>query len=75
MEGQEIIRACMLEPGNIFKRGRVVYKVSAILDGRIHYAQIRTDGRKNSWVQIMGANSREKLILITNKTKQNEHQN
>lgn len=71
MEGEEIIRAYMLEPGDIFKIHGTVFLARKIENGRIYY----TDLRHGQRLCDMGANSQERLILITNKTKQNEHQN
>lgn len=73
MEGEEIIRAYLLEAGDVFKRGAYKYRVRNVYKGKIYYYHLQEDG--GATMQQMGANSREKLILITNKTKQNEHQN
>lgn len=76
MENQEIIRAYLLEPGDIFKIREQYFVVTGIEDNRILYKYLHLQfGCRSGYVQEMGANSREKLILITNKTKQNEHQN
>lgn len=61
----------MLEPGDLFRLGNVVFQVRSIENGRIYYWYPAVKNR----VYDMGANSQERLILITNKTKQNEHQN
>lgn len=68
----------MLEPGDVFKLGSTLFRVSNVENGLIYYYRhypeyIRcfTSGKAST----MGANSQERIILITNKTKQNEHQN
>lgn len=66
----------MLEPGDIFRLLGISYRVHRIKEGLIYFGSLEAHlsgsrGRLNE----MGANSQERLILITNKTKQNEHQN
>lgn len=76
MEVEEVIRAFVLKPGNIFKLGRTKYKVRRIENGKIYYYYFSpSDPVSGRPLETMGAHSNQKLILITNKTKQNEHQN
>lgn len=73
-----MIRAYLLEPGDLFRINFSVFKVSKIEDGRIYYHRYYPEcvsSKISGKVETMGANSQERLILITNKTKQNEHQN
>lgn len=76
MESQEMIRAYLLEKGDIFKITGRKYIAHKIENGKIFYHPVKEENSKSfARHSTMGANSREKLILITNKTKQNEHQN
>lgn len=66
----------MLEPGDIFSLSGTLHKVIRIQKDRIYYRYIFSGNNEAAGaLQSMGANSSEKLILITNKTKNNEHQN
>ncbi len=72
MESEEIIRAFLLEPGDLFRLGNVLFRVSKIENGQLYYHRYypANIGQKVSGkAETMGANSREKLILITNKNK------
>lgn len=66
----------MLEEGDVFMVCGMSYWVYRIENGVIYYGSLeaRLSGSRGR-LNEMGANSQEKLILITNKTKQNEHQN
>lgn len=63
----EIIRAYLLEKGDIFRLQNVLYYVQKIEKGVIYYgfvSQLVNGGTAN---HTMGAKSREKILLITNK--------
>lgn len=63
----EIIRAYLLEKGDIFQLQNVSYYVQKIEEGVIYYgfvSQLENGGTAN---HTMGAKSREKILLITNK--------
>jgi len=71
MEG-EIIRAYMLEPGDVFNLGRTTYKVQKIESDVIYYSYICAGNIKwSARMETMGANSQQRILLITNKNDQN----
>lgn len=72
----DIIRAYLLEPGDVFVSRQTYFRVCYIQEGKIYYCYyyLKDSALKNR-LHTMGAKSRERLILITNKTKQNEHHN
>lgn len=76
MEGQ-IIRAYMLEVGDVFQLGQVRFRVYQIEGGAIYSRYVRReDGHgKNGGCITMGANSQERVLLITNKINKNGNQN
>lgn len=69
MESEEMIRAYMLEVGDIFRIQYVRFQVRSIDKGKIYYWQPEVRNQ----VYTIGQFSQQRLILITNKTKQNEH--
>lgn len=72
----DIIRAYLLEPGDIFMSRQTAFQVCYIQDGKIYYCYYYLKQPKiRNRLHTMSAKSRERLILITNKTKQNEHHN
>lgn len=66
----------MLEPGDHFEMTGSLYKVMRIQAGKLYYKNVwRVNNQIRGPEAAMGANSRERIILVTNKTKQNEHSN
>jgi hypothetical protein len=74
----EIIRAYLLEPGDVYRTGNKNYQVVKIENGTIYSRYWYTHGTRLSsdWAHLeIGAKSREKILLLTNKNDQNEHSN